>query len=765
MDQKLEAQVTALRAENTTLLEALDRCRTEISKLRKNAERFRAVMKHAPFAIALKDTEGRYLEVNPAWQALHGWTRDEALGKNATQIFDAETAKVFTDHERKVLESRQAFDVIEKAPHPDGTEHEFLAVRFPVPDETGADTGFGLIAVDVTPRQKAEQAMRAGDLQLRAITDNLPVLITRLEAPDGRYLFVNRTAELWYARPAADIIGKTVTDIFNADLYEKIWPRVEAAMAGESVKFEERFTYPDGVTRDVELLFLPDYAEDGHATGWITLTQDISERKAAEQALRDSEEQLRTITNNLPVVISRFDRDRRYEFINETAESWYGRPAREVIGKTIAEVFPPDSYEKIKPRIDKVLGGETVRFQDSLATPDGGRREIESVYVPDYDSQGRVRGGFALVHDVSERIASERALRESEAQLRTITDNLPAFIIYVDSDQHYRFANRTAESWYGRPASEIIGRRVEEITTPATYAKLRPRIKAVLEGQDIRFEDVLLYPDNVTRAVDHRWIADCDDSGRTRGWFTLIQDITERKRLEAELLRKERLAAMGQLTGTVAHELRNPLGAVAMSLAVIRRKCLDSGLDLDRALSRATRGIDRSDRIVTELLDFTRAKGLQLVSTALGEWLSDVLDEQEIPEGIELARDFQTAGIKVDVDPERLRRAVINVVDNAFQALAATPGATNENTPRAVTVTTRITEGRFELVFADNGPGIPGDVLPQVTEPLFSTKSFGTGLGLPTVKRIMEDHNGGIEIESEVGQGTRVVLWLPLRGA
>ena len=222
------------------------------------------------------------------------------------------------------------------------------------------------------------------------------------------------------------------------------------------------------------------------------------------------------------------------------------------------------------------------------------------------------------------------------------------------------------------------------------------------------------------------------------------------------LLRKERLAALGQLTGTVAHELRNPLGAIAASVSVIQHKCAGTALGLERALERIGRNIRRCDTIITELLDFARAKGLRTEAVVLDTWLSGVLDEQHIPEGITVNCELQMGGAAVCFDPDELRRAVINVIDNARQAMTDGGGD--------LTVATHMNGERVEIEITDTGPGIPEDVLPRVLEPLFSTKPFGTGLGLPTVQRIMAEHGGGLEIGSEPGRGTRVVLWLPPGG-
>lgn len=224
-----------------------------------------------------------------------------------------------------------------------------------------------------------------------------------------------------------------------------------------------------------------------------------------------------------------------------------------------------------------------------------------------------------------------------------------------------------------------------------------------------------------------------------------------------DLLRKERLAALGQITATVSHELRNPLGTIRTSIFGVRERT--RGLGLERALDRIDRSITRCDEIIADLLEFTRTRELAREATAFDGWLDGVLDEQHIPDGVALRRDLG-AGVELDIDPERLRRAVINLIDNACQAV--TDGAADGGRERVVAIETRAADGRLELAVADTGPGIPADVLPKVFEPLFSTRSFCVGLGLPTVRQIVEQHGGGIDITSEEGRGTRAVLWLPL---
>jgi signal transduction histidine kinase len=178
-------------------------------------------------------------------------------------------------------------------------------------------------------------------------------------------------------------------------------------------------------------------------------------------------------------------------------------------------------------------------------------------------------------------------------------------------------------------------------------------------------------------------------------------------------------------------------------------------------LDRIERNVVRCDRIIDELLDFTRISQLEPVPTPLDAWLKETLDEQTLPSGIALRLVFDRPDMAVSLDPDRFRRAVINVFDNACQAMIGEDLEDADSEANTLTVRTEEHDGRIEVIFEDTGPGIPPDIYERIFEPLYSTKGFGVGLGLPVVKHIMEQHGGGIEIESDEGRGTRVCLWLP----
>jgi signal transduction histidine kinase len=228
---------------------------------------------------------------------------------------------------------------------------------------------------------------------------------------------------------------------------------------------------------------------------------------------------------------------------------------------------------------------------------------------------------------------------------------------------------------------------------------------------------------------------------------------------EAELLKKERLSVLGQFTATVANELRNPLSSIRNTLFTMREIATSSGLQLDRPIARIQRSIARCDRIIADLLEYIRSPELSRVSVNFDEWLREILSEHGLPPTVTLVAQYEAPDAIVRMDAGRIRHVLINLVDNAAQALGEMPP---DHGPLRITVQSAFVDGALELSVADNGPGIPPERKARIFEPLFSTKSFGAGLGLSTVKQIVVQHGGTINVDSEVGVGTTVTIRLPL---
>jgi len=396
-----------------------------------------------------------------------------------------------------------------------------------------------------------------------------------------------------------------------------------------------------------------------------------------------------------------------------------------------------------------------------------------------------------LLADAIERKQTEEALRESEERFRKIFEQDPVGMVITGSMGQILQANAKMCQMLGYTEEELLKLSVADVTHPEDRDKSRELITQLFAGEipDIKMEKRYVRKDgeaiwgNVTATVVR------DEAGRALYALAMIEDITERKRAEKqldeyrghledlvkartlelqaaqdELIRQERLAALGQLAATVGHELRNPLATIRNSLFTIAQLAPTSEDRLRQAVDRADRNIGRCDRIIDELGDFTRARDLPLERTPIDEWLEELLAEQVVPRDIQIKLKL-ASGAVVNVDAERLRRCVVNLMTNAIQAMTGLEEPGEGGEPRSdrhqLTISTRVQNGRLEICFEDTGPGIPPDEMEKIFDPLYSTKSFGIGLGLPSVQKIMEQHGGGVEIESDPGNGTTAVLWLP----
>lgn len=238
----------------------------------------------------------------------------------------------------------------------------------------------------------------------------------------------------------------------------------------------------------------------------------------------------------------------------------------------------------------------------------------------------------------------------------------------------------------------------------------------------------------------------------------IVRERTEKLReTQNELIRKDRMATLGQLTATVSHELRNPLGTIRTSVFTLSNRLNIKDESIKRVIDRIDRNIVRCDSVITELLDYSRIRAIQHQKTNLASWIMATLGDMDIPGDIDVSLDLDES-ISAEIDRDLFRRVMTNVVANAVQAL----GSEEYNlATKKIIIECRLNAGRIEIIINDTGPGIDAQILPRIFEPLFSTRNHGIGLGLSIVKQVMMQHGGSVEVVSEASIGTRVILWLP----
>ena len=234
------------------------------------------------------------------------------------------------------------------------------------------------------------------------------------------------------------------------------------------------------------------------------------------------------------------------------------------------------------------------------------------------------------------------------------------------------------------------------------------------------------------------------------------------KDAQDSLIKKERLATLGQLTATVSHELRNPLAAILSSIYILKSDVDHHSDTYKRAVERIQRNTRRCDHIIDELLDFTRAGNPEPENIQPEDWLNATIEELDISEEITVEKLFEAGNATIRFDPNRMRRAVVNIITNASQAMLGQDRT--DAAPPHLKIRTWRDDSGFHVSFTDNGCGMSADVQQHMFEPLYSTKGFGVGLGMSAIRQIMDQHHGSIEVTSEIGRGTTVTLNIPQTG-
>jgi len=413
-------------------------------------------------------------------------------------------------------------------------------------------------AMSVALRRRTDE-LRAAEQRMRAITDNIPVLITEFDAA-ARIVFANATVGKVYGVETASLLGKLVSAVRGADGERQLRPYIEAALRGQAVEFDSTQML-DGALHHFQQLYVPRRDDTGGVAGFYSVSMDITERKVAELAAQASQQRLKAITDNVPAVISHFDKDLRADFGNLAVEKVLRRPVSELLGLSFRQIRGEAVWQIAKPYIDGVLRGEPQQFESFVSHGDETRYFVQR-YVPDFDAQGQVQGFYSVSFDITERRQTEAKLAESEKRLRDIADNLPVMISYIDKDQRLLFLNETFTRWTGLDHRATIGKAVAEAIPAPLYEQRREHLLRALAGERVEFQlDSMAL--GVARSLHNLYLPDVAPDGAVRGLYALSTDVTEHRRLERQLAE---LARTDALTG-----LPNRYGFNEQLAAVIRR--------------------------------------------------------------------------------------------------------------------------------------------------------------------------------------------------
>lgn len=637
---------------------------------------------------------------------------------------------------------------------------------------------------------KKVRTLRENEQNFNALSANmLDGVLVNLK---GKHVFANKgLATMLGYEKAEDLVGSTIEHVVHPDELGNVLDHHRLRKQGAAVEnqYESLFITKTGAPLPVELNASMTVWE-GQTAGMVVI-RDITERKRAESILRESEARYQRA--------ERGTNDGLWEWNIVTGEDYFSPRWLAMLGyepgelpyhiDTFKNLIHPDDIAAVQTaRENHLKNGEIYDLEIRLRHKNGEYCWVQTRGQAEKNELGDHTFMAGFITDITERKQVEDALQDSELWMRSIYNSLDEAVLVVNPEREFVNANDAALRIFGYSAQEIFNSSTELFHVDHQhYLEFGDRIKQAFSVDQVaNFEFVAKRKNGEVFPTEHTVSPLKYSDGTLKGIVSVVRDISRRKQAEEEiikhrdhleemvqertrelhdaqdeLVRKERLFTLGQLTATVSHELRNPLGAMRPSLFIINKNSDKTDKRVQYAIELIDRNIDRCDRIIDDLLGFTRITKLTRQATRINEWLESVIDEQDIVKNVQLEKDFFPNDVELEVDVERLRRAVINIVDNACHAML-NDSQTEALKGACLRIKTRSDGQRIKIIISDNGAGIPESVLEKVFEPLFSTKGFGVGLGMPTVKQIMEQHDGGIEIDTEVDKGTTVTLWLPI---
>ena len=619
-------------------------------------------------------------------------------------------------------------------------------------------------------RQRTDVALRESERRFREMIDALPAAIYTTDA-DGHITHYNPAAVEFAGQ--APKIG---TDrwcvswkLYAADgtpLPHDECPMAATLKQGSRVRGVEAIAErPDGTRRWFTPYPTPLRDAHGVVVGGINMLVDITERKAAEQAMAH----LATIVSSSTDGILSKTLDGIVTSWNTSAERMFGYTAAEIVGQPIYRLIPPELRTEEEGILARLRAGDRIEhYETTRIGKDGRRLDIAVTLSPIKDRTGIITGASSIMRDITERKRAEDLVHHHARQLQLITDNAPVYIAYCDTERRFKFVNKSYAARFGLRPRDIVGKTIVDVLGEPAYAAIRNYVDAVLRGEAVEFDIEVPYVAG-TRFMHCSYAPETDAGGTVVGWVSAIIDITERRNVEQALRAseeklKEADHRKDEFLAMLAHELRNPLAPILTAVHV-----LDTG-SASSAVQEQARGIierqtRRLARLVDDLLDVSRITSgrirLQMEPVAVADVVHRAV-EMVRPLMEQFGHTFNATVVPESVwlncDSARIEQVLVNLLNNAAKY-----------TDRGGRIDLNVeSDGRqVALYVRDTGSGIEPKLLPHIFE-LFTQAERtidrshgGLGIGLSLVHRLVAMHNGTIEVKSEVGRGSEFRLRLP----
>jgi PAS domain S-box-containing protein len=802
-------------------IDITERKSAELS-LQASEERFRSFAEASPDVIYIRDLSRDRLDfLSPAFEGIWGTACEEIIddpGRWAALVHpeDRETALAA----KRRLYVGEAIDCTYRIIRSlDGEIRHIRDTAVPIRDGTGEVVRVAGIARDITLQVTTELALAASRERMQQALDELAAVYAAvpvgLAVMDREYRFrhVNTALASINGLSIEDHIGRTVAEIVP-ELWSVLESAFQAALRGESTRDLSISRHTPAEPNEHRWLTSVHPMRDSAGTVWgIGVTvQDVTEEHRVAAELRASEARFRTLAEALPAFVFVAGPDGQMSYVNAYMSEFTGRPIDTLLGGGWADTLHPgDRAHVVAAWQHAVAAGTPFESEYRFIRHDGAVRSFLCRGIPKHDAGGAILRWVGACTDIDALRQAEAARDRAEERLTLAIDGAEIGSCSWDLRTDLVTVSPRMCQLYGLPVTPIVDaerfmRPIHEDDRPLLDSALS---RALAERSDFRFDYRIRMPDGAMRwrrshgravygpdgsaLALHGVVLDIDGekqaaatlqlhnerlealvAERTRTLTLAASELTaemrRREETQAALVEAQKLEAMGQLTGGIAHDFNNVLAAVIGSLRLIHRRAGSN----EQIVAFAKAGIGAAERaaaLIRQLMAFARREDTIPVPVAPDVLLTEVHDllQQAVGAGIQMEIVADPAGWPVLVDPHRLEVALLNLAANARDAMAGS--GTLKVLARNATVTDKdelppgVAPDHDYVVFevGDSGSGMAPDVLKRATEAFFTTKSRGqgTGLGLAMVRSFVRDSSGGMRINSTLGEGTRVELWLP----
>ena len=738
-------------------------------------ERLRLFMDQTPAQVWMDDEDGVNCFANRALLHELGRPAEAVVGHHIADFLpEGVPVDSYLANNAQVFASGAHDTAIVRAPRHDGTVGQFLVHKFPMGTSAEGRRLLGGVAVDVTERERAVQALAASEERFRLLVESVKDFAIYTLDLNGVIETWNAAAARLYGYSADEIIGQHRSVLFTADDLARGLPQQELELARATGKASEETwrRRKDGSLFWSNGTMSALYDGEGTLRGFVKVIRDLTERKRALDALEEVQQRLELATQSARIGI--------WEWNVLTNELVWDSRMYELYGVSVAEFsgaydawqrgLHPEDRAASEAALAAALHGEQgFHFEFRIVRPDGEVRDVEAHGQVRRASDGTATHVIGLNRDITERKQAERGLRLRDRAIQAVSQG----ILITDpnlTDNPIIYASRGFEQMTGYDAPSTLGRNSRflqgEHSDPATVRVLQ---EAIAAGRECSVE-ILNYKQDGTPFWNALFITPIRADNGTLLHFVGVQaDVTERRTLERAFQQAQRMESVGRLAGGVAHDFNNLLTVISgcSDLLLLAMSQSDSNRDLVTEIHRAG---ERAAALTRQLLAFSRKQVIAPVPLDLNEVVTQTYKmlARLLGEDVIIATVLSPKLPRVLADPGQMDQVLMNLCVNARDAMP---------TGGRVTIETRefvledempaypdLAPGRYvQLSVTDTGHGMSDEVKSKVFEPFFTTKDSGkgTGLGLATVFGIVAQHHGRISVYSELGIGTTFKIFFP----